>query len=164
MSKDVMRNVAAFVDGRNYAGQASQVTLPDLQIQTEALRAGGTDTPIEIDMGLEAMRATLTFLTVPDEVQKLFGKPDVAVTLRGALSSHDGTVRGATAELRGRMVGSNPGNWQAGSQANYVATFACHYYKLTIEGTVIHEIDIERMVRIVNGEDQLATVRDRLGI
>lgn len=164
MLKDVMRNVAAFVDGRSYAGQCNQVTLPELNIQTEEMRAGGMDAPIEMDMGMEALRASLQFLTVPAEVLKLFGKRDVALTLRGALDSHDGTVRGATAELRGRFVGQNPGDWAAGSQANFTATFAANYYKLSIEGEEIYEIDIERMVRRINGEDQLATIRDKLGI
>jgi len=164
MVKDVMRNVAAFVDGRNYAGQCNQVTLPELNIQTEEMRAGGMDAPIEMDMGMEAMRASLQFMTVPAEALKLLGQRDVPLTLRGALTSYDGTVKGATAELRGRFVGNNPGDWQAGSQANFTATFAAHYYKLTIEGEEIYEIDIERMVRRINGEDQLADVRDRLGI
>lgn len=164
MLKDVLRNVAAFVDGRNYAGQCSQVTLPELTIKTEEFRPGGLDAPIEMDMGMEAMRATLQFLTVPAEVLKLFGKRDVALTLRGALTSFDGTVKGATAELRGRFIGHNPGDWQAGSQTSLTLTFAAHYYKLTIEGEEIHEIDVERQVRIINGEDQLADIRAKLGL
>lgn len=164
MLKDVMRNVAAFVDGRNYAGQCSQVTLPELNIQTEEMRAGGMDAPIEMDMGMEALRASLQFLTVPTEVMKLLGKRDIPLTLRGGLISHDGTIKGATAELRGKFVGQNPGDWQAGSQSNFTATFAAHYYKLTVEGEEVYEIDVERMVRRINGEDQLAELRDRLGI
>lgn len=164
MLKDVMRNVAAFVDGRNYAGQCSQVTLPELNIQTEEMRAGGMDAPIEMDMGMEALRATLQFLTVPAEVMKLLGKREIPLTLRGGLISHDGTVKGATAELRGKFVGNNPGDWAAGAQGAFTAVFAAHYYKLTIEGEEIHEIDIERMVRVINGEDQLGELRDRLGI
>lgn len=164
MVKDVLRNVAAFVDGRNYAGQCNQVTLPELNIQTEELRGGGLDAPIEMDMGMEALRATLQFQSVPAEVMKLFGQGDVPLTLRGALKSYDGELKGATAELRGRFVGQNPGDWEAGSVASFTATFAAHYYRLSIEGEDIHEIDVERMVRIVNGEDQLEGVRDRLGL
>lgn len=164
MSKDVLRNVAAFVDGRSYAGQCNQVTLPELNLQTEEFRGGGMDAPIEMDMGQEALRATLQFQTVAIEVAKLWARRDVPLTVRGALTSYDGTVKGATAELQGRFISQSPGDWAAGSQASFSATFAAHYYKLTVEGSEIYEIDVERMVRRVNGEDQLAEVRSRLGL
>ena len=164
MLKDVMRNVAAFVDGRNYAAECNQVTLPELNIQTEEFRPGGYDAPLEMDMGMETLRASLQFQTVPAEVLKLFGKPDVALTLRGALISHDGTVKGATAELRGKFIGNNPGDWAAGSQASFTGMFAAHYYKLSVAGETLYEIDVQRMVRIINGVDQLAEIRNSLGL
>ena len=164
MLKDVMRNVVAFVDGVHYAGQCSQVTLPELKIKTEEMRGGGMDAPIEMDMGMEALRATLQFLSVPTDVMALLGKPDIPLTIRGGLISHDGSVKGATAQLRGKFVEQIPGNWQAGSNASFSAVFAASYYKLTVEGREVYEIDIERMVRRINGVDQLATLRSRLGI
>lgn len=164
MLKDVMRDVVAFVDGRHYAGQCNQVTLPQLTITTEAMRAGGMDAPVEMDMGMEALRASLQFATVPAEVLKLFGKGDVPLTLRGALISHDGETKGATAELHGRFVTQNPGDWVGGNVANLTVEFAAHRYRLSIGGEEIHNIDVERMVRIVNGVDQLAGVRGHLGI
>jgi P2 family phage contractile tail tube protein len=164
MLKDIMRNVAAFVDGRNYAGQCSQVTLPELNIQTEEFRPGGSDAPMEMDMGMEALRASMQFVSVPAEVMKLLGKDDVNLTVRGAMKSYDGTTKGATAQLRGKFIGQNPGEWQAGSASNFTATFAAHYYKLSIGGEQIHEIDLERMVRIINGVDQLAETRNHLGM
>jgi P2 family phage contractile tail tube protein len=164
MLKDVMRDVAAFVDGRNYAGQCRQVNLPELTIQTEEFRAGGMDAPLEMDMGMGAMRASLQFLTVPVDVMKQLGKDNIDLTLRGALKSFDGTVKGATARLRGKFIGQNPGDWQPGSSSTFTATFAASYYQLTVAGEVIHEIDIERSVRIIDGKDQLADIRNALGL
>lgn len=164
MIRDVLTKVAAFVDGRSYAGECNQVTLPELNLQTEEFRGGGMDAPVEMDMGMEALRSSLEFLSVPAEVMKLFGKEDVPLTLRGLLKSSNGTKRGATAELRGKFIGQNPNNWQAGQQSNYTATFAATYYKLTIGGEVIHEIDTVRVVRIIDGVDQLADDRRILGL
>lgn len=164
MSKRVLRNVAAFVDGRNYAGECSQVTLPEVNIQTEESRAGGLDAPLEHDMGMEALRATVQFLSVPPEVMKLLGQHDVPMTFRGALRNYDGTTAGATAELRGRFVSQNPGDWAAGSQASFTSVMAVHYYKLTVDGEEVYEIDVPGMVRRINGEDQLAGVRGALGM
>lgn len=163
MIRDVLTKVATFVDGRNYAGECNQVTLPELNLQTEEFRAGGMDSPVEMDMGMDAMRASFEYLSVPAEVMKLFGQEDVPVTCRGLLKSHDGSKRGATAELRGKFIGQNPNNWQAGQQSNFTATFAVTYYRLTIGGEVIHEIDTVRVMRIINGVDQLAEDRQFLG-
>ncbi|MEQ9132649.1 MAG: phage major tail tube protein [Salinisphaeraceae bacterium] len=164
MIRDVMRDAVAFVDGRNYAGQCNQVTLPELTISTEEMRAGGMDAPLEMDMGMEALRASIQFQTVPAEVLKLFGQREVPLTIRGALLSHDGSVKGATAELRGRFVVNNPGDWQPGQTSNLTTTMACTYYKLAIDGETVHEIDVQRMVRIVNGTDMLEQIRGALGI
>jgi len=164
MIRDVLRDAVAFVDGELYAGEIEQVSLPELQIQTEEMRAGGLDAPIEIDMGMEAMRASLQFKSVPKEVMQLFGKGDIDVKIRGALVSHDGDTRGATARLRGRFVDHNPGDWQSGQQASFEATMACHFYELEIGGEQVHKIDVENMVRIVNGEDQLEGIREALGL
>lgn len=164
MIRDVLTKVALFADGRSYAGECNQVTLPELNIQTEEFRAGGMDSPVEMDMGMDAMRASFEFLSVPAEIMKLFGREDVPVTCRGLLKSHDGTKRGATAELRGKFIGQNPNNWQAGQQNNYTGTFAVTFYRLTIGGEVIHEIDTVRMVRIIGGIDQLEVDRQALGI
>jgi P2 family phage contractile tail tube protein len=38
------------------------------------------------------------------------------------------------------------------------------YYKQTIGGQVIHEVDVINMVRIINGTDVLADIRSALGM
>lgn len=162
--KDVMRNVAAFVDGRNHAGQFNKVTLPEISVQTEEFRAGGMDAPTEMDMGMAAMRVTLEAENVVVDVKKLMGRPDIPLTLRGALMSSDGEVRGATAELTGRFITDNGGDWEPGSKATNTFTFAANTYVLRVAGEEVYEIDVERMVRKIGGVDQLAGIRDVLGI
>ncbi len=162
--KDVMRNVAAFVDGRNHAGDFNKVTLPEIAVQTEEFRAGGMDAPVEMDMGMGALRATLEAETFPVAVKKLIGRPDIPLTLRGVLQASDGTYKGATAELTGRFITDNSGDWQPGNKSTTTLTFAASTYKLRVGGEEVYEIDPERMVRKIGGVDQLATIREHLGI
>lgn len=41
---------------------------------------------------------------------------------------------------------------------------AVRRYRLEIDGRIVHDIDAERMVRVVDGVDQLAGQRAALGI
>ena len=41
---------------------------------------------------------------------------------------------------------------------------AIRYYKLTLANEILHEIDVENMKRIINGEDQLESLRTAMGI
>ena len=38
------------------------------------------------------------------------------------------------------------------------------YYSYDQDGEVVHEIDIENMVRIVNGKDMMAATRSAIGM
>ena len=38
------------------------------------------------------------------------------------------------------------------------------YYKLEVDGSVIYEIDIINSIRVIDGVDQLAKMREQLGI
>jgi P2 family phage contractile tail tube protein len=39
-----------------------------------------------------------------------------------------------------------------------------NYYKLTVGGREVYEIDVENMVRRINGVDQLAGIRSDIGL
>ena len=41
---------------------------------------------------------------------------------------------------------------------------AVRYYKLDHDGTVVHEIDVDNMTRVINGTDRLEAQRTALGI
>lgn len=56
------------------------------------------------------------------------------------------------------------GTWKAGDLANLEMEGAIRYYKLTIGDTVVYQIDIDNMIRIINGVDQLASIRSAIGM
>ncbi|TDA49182.1 phage major tail tube protein, partial [Burkholderia pyrrocinia] len=58
----------------------------------------------------------------------------------------------------------DPGSWKPGSTSELKYTAELTYYKAEIDGSVICEIDVLNMIRIIDGVDQLADVRKALGM
>lgn len=166
-ARDVLKNFNLFVDGRGYAGQVDEVSLPDLAIQSEDYRAGGMDAPVSLDMGQEAMEASFVLTQYSADVLALWGVAQgqsVPLTVRGALESYDGTVKPMIANMRGRIVTMARGTWTAGQKATLTVTMRLDYYKETVNDVVLHEVDVVNMVRVVGGVDRLAQQRAALGL
>lgn len=167
MIQDVLKNMNLFVDGRGYAGNVDELTLPKLALKTEEHRAGGMDAPVELDMGMEKLECDFTLSKFDKEVLKLFGLAPgnlVPLTMRGAVESDDGVVTPVVVALRGIIREIDYGSWKPGDKATVKASLALRYYKLTHGDEVLHEIDTENMVRKVNGIDQLAAIKFALGM
>ena len=165
--RDILRNINLFVDGRGYAGRVDEIELPKLTIKTEEFRAGGMDSSVELDMGQEKLETTLTLSGVDREVVKLWGAYTSAttpLTARGALQDEDGTVTPVEVRMRGKVKELDFGTWKPGAKVPLKWMVALRYYKYTQGGEVIHEIDVENMIRIVDGVDQLQAQRAALGI
>ena len=166
MIPKILKNFNAFVDGRGYAGRVDEITLPKLTIKTEEHRAGGMDVPVEIDMGMEKLEAEITFAEYDVELFRLFGLIDgnaVSLTLRGAIQA-DAEAEPIVVNLRGSFREVDAGTWKAGDKATLKCMVAVRYYRLTINADSVIEIDAENMIRIIGGEDQMATIRQAIGI
>lgn len=166
-ASDVRKSFNLFVDGRGYAGQAEEFTPPKLTLQTEEFRGGGMDAPIELSMGLEKLEASFSLVAYDRNILKAFSVNEGAVvpfTLREALESFDGTVTPVVHSMRGKIREIDTGTVKPGERASMKITMAVTYYKLQHGPDVVHEIDIENMVRVVNGVDALAATRAALGM
>ena len=166
-ARDVLKNFVIFVDGRGYAGQAPELNLPDLAIQVEDFRAGGMDAPVALDMGQEAMEASFQLAAYDSAALSLWGVGpgrSVPLTARGALESYGGSTKQVLVNMRGIITTVSAGAWQAGQLAPLTITMRLDYFKQTIAGVVLHEIDVVNMIRIVGGVDRLAQQRAALGM
>ncbi|QSB03237.1 phage major tail tube protein [Methylomonas sp. EFPC1] len=167
MLNDILKNMNLFVDGRGYAGNVEELTPPKLTMKTEEFRNGGMDAPVDVEMGMEKLEASFSLTKYDAEVLKLYGlapgqtKP---FTFRGSISSEDGTEKSVVVQLQGMLKELDPGSWKPGERASLKGMIAVRYYKHSIGGLVIHEIDVPNMVRIINGIDQLALTRRNLGM
>ena len=162
-----LRNFSLYVDSVGYAGKVTEMTLPTLTVKAEEYRAGGLDIPVKIDMGMEALEAEFTLAEYDMEILKLFAlyeQDAIQLTVRGALQSNgDEDATPLKVVLDGSFTSFDPGSMAAGeiTEANF--TFAARYYKLTIGNVDIIEIDAINMKRIINGVDQLTSIRDAIG-
>jgi P2 family phage contractile tail tube protein len=162
----ILKNFNLFVDGRGYVGKAEEVNPPKLAIKTEEIRAGGMDSPIDIDMGMEKLESSFTICEYDKEILKQFGLVDgkaVQITLRGAMADDENTVP-VVIKLRGMFKELDMGKFAAGEKSQLQCSMPCRYYSLNIDGEDIIEIDVDNMIRKVNGVDKLSEVRNALGI
>ena len=161
------KDINLFIDGRGYAGKVTEFDPPKLTVKMEEYRAGGMDAPIEVDMGMEKLEAMLTLADIDADALKLFGIVKGArapMTLRGGQQGRDGTVEALAHHLRGRVKEVDWGTWKPGEVSPVKLSVALDYYKFEVAGETVHEIDIENMVRIIDGVDQMAEMRQALGL
>lgn len=165
--RDVRKNFNLFVDGRGYAGQVEEFNPPKLTTKDEEFRGGGMDGSVEIELGIEKLEADFSMIAFDRDVLSLWGVAAgkvVPFVLREVLQSEDGTTTAVVHTMRGRIKALEPGASKAGDKSTLKASLALKYYKLEHGGTTVTEIDVENMVRMVNGTDVLAAQRAALGI
>lgn len=163
----ILKNMNLFVDGRGYAGRVDEIELPKLSLKTEEHRAGGMDLPIEVELGMEKLESNLTISDYDPEVFKLFGlldRQDTPVTVRGAIQRQGETAQAVVIALRGGWKEIDSGTWKPGDKSTLKVAVAVNYFKLTIAGQEIVEIDAINLVRKVGGVDQMADIRNAIGM
>lgn len=166
-ARDVRKNLNLFVDGRGYAGQVEEFNAPKLALVTEEFRAGGMDAPVEITMGIEKLEADFSLISYDRAVLRTWGVAEgasVPFVAREALESFDGTITAVIHTMRGKIKEIDPGTSKAGDKPMLKISLALTYYKLQHGGETVIEIDVENMVRAINGVDALASQRAALGL
>ncbi|UIJ38734.1 phage major tail tube protein [Desulfobaculum bizertense] len=163
----LLKNFALFVDGRGYAGECEELQPPALSLTTEDFRAGGMDTSIPIDMGMEKLEASFVMPMQDADLLAAFGVIEnngIQMTARGELKSLDGSSEAVTLQMRGTVIKIESSAWKSGELAKNTYTLGLNYYKREQGGKVLHEVDVLNMKRIVNGVDQLEKARTAMGI
>lgn len=166
-ARDVLKNINLFVDGRGYAGQVDAFTPPKMTLKTEEYRAGGMDASLKITMGMEALDGEFTLKGYDADVLALFGLREgnlVPLTLLEALESFDGTITQVKHNVRAKITEIDGGERKPGELPSLKISYNAAYYKQVHGGRLIHEIDVERMIRTINGVDQLSGQRAALNM
>ncbi|HDL8747286.1 TPA: phage major tail tube protein, partial [Yersinia enterocolitica] len=65
--------------------------------------------------------------------------------------------------IRGRHKEIDGGESKQGEYTETKVSTQCTYYKLTIDGKVVMEIDVVNLIEIVNGVDLLEAQRKAIG-
>ncbi|XHR29597.1 MAG: phage major tail tube protein [Chthoniobacteraceae bacterium] len=163
----ILKNLNLFADGYGFAGNITDFTPPALKITEVAYNAGGLDTPINLDMGLQALTCSFSLSKFSPQVFKLWGLTDASgkqFTVRGAVESLNGTVEPIVIRMTGNLRQIEPGTWKPGAVLSAKFTVSLLAYTFEQNGTTIHDIDVLNMKRVINGVDQLSAVRTAIGI
>lgn len=160
----VLKNFNLFINGQGFTGLCEEAQLPEIKIKMDEYRGGGMDASYEIDMGTEAMMAKLTLGEYAPDVIKAISVGS-RIQLKGSLvRDSDATRVAVVAEIGGRFKTFTPGNWKAGDMAKPEHELTVDYFKWTQAGEDLFEIDVQNMIRIVGGVDQLAGIRADIGL
>lgn len=159
-----IRNYNAFIDGRTYFGRCKMAKLPALKVITAPHRGSGMDAPIDIDMGMEGMKAELSFAEWAPELITMFGTRVPIVLRPGEMGEEDFQATGFTATLRGRITVIDPGSLEGGTESPLLLTQSVDYYRLQREDVQLFEIDVENGKRVIGPVDQLADLRRAMGV
>lgn len=165
-----LKHFNLFNDSNNYGGIAKTVTLPKLGRKMEAYRGGGMDGPVKADLGFSDDGIVVEWTLGGWDLLALrqFGAVRAdGVMLRFAGSvqrEDDGGVSAVEIVVRGRHEEIDFGEATPGEDTEHKISTACTYYKLSVDGEVITEIDFLNFVFTVDGEDLLAEHRKAIGL
>lgn len=163
-----LKDFNLFGDGNNWQGQIPQITLPELGRNMEEYRGGGMDGVVELDMGQTLIVFAWTAAGMIADLFNDFGTPIHDASLlrfTGAYESDEtGEVTSVEVVVRGRHKTISMGDVESGGQNQIEVTTTCSYYKLSVAGEEIIELDIPGMVFRVRGQDRLAERRRALGV
>ena len=165
-----LKNLNLFNDGNSYLGLVKSLTLPSLGRKMEGYRGGGMNGPVKADLGMSDDGIQFEWKTGGLDLISLrqFGAVNassVALRFSGPYQQDDtGEVSNVEVVVRGRHETIEMGDAQPGEDTEHSMTTTCSYYKLTVDGEEIIEIDLLNFVEKVNGVDMLDKHRTGMGI
>lgn len=163
-----LKNFNLFGNGNNWQGQVASLTLPPLVRQMEEYRGGGMNAPVDIDMGMEKLEFQWTPAGLIESVFDNFGTSRFDAELLRFAGSYQRDDTGQTVPVeivvRGRHREIAMGDAEAGSDNTQSITTTLSYYKLTINGEEVVEIDVLNMIEKVRGVDRLEEHRRNIGL
>lgn len=165
-----LKNMNLFNDGTSYLGVCKSVTLPAMGRKMESYRGGGMNGPVKTDLGFsdDGLQLEWTLGGMDLTVLKQFGavKADgVMLRFAGAYQQDDtGEVSAVEIVVRGRHETIEMGDAAPGEDTEHSITTTCSYYKLTVDGEEVIEIDLINFIEKIGGVDLLEAQRQAIGI
>lgn len=159
-----------FFDGDNYFGMVPEITPAKLTKKLEEYQAGGMPVAVAVDMGFDAgaLDMDITLCGLDAGLIKKWGVTTAdGMQVRFAGSYQDDASGEAVAceiQTRGRFSEIDPGSAKVGDDTSHKYSLKNSYYKLTINGEEIVEIDALNMIYNVAGVDILKQHRANIGL
>lgn len=164
----ILKNFNLYNDGNSLMGVAEEVSLPKLSRKMEDFQGAGMPMPVEIDVSNEKIELDWTCMGFLYEAVKQYGAAKTNANLlrfAGAYQREDtGDVTAIEIVVRGRHKEMDFGNAKIGEKSTTKIKTTCSYYKLTVDGKVLIEIDALAMIFTVDGKDMMDKQRKAIGL
>ncbi|KVU12649.1 phage major tail tube protein, partial [Burkholderia ubonensis] len=149
-------------------GQVTEITLPKLTRKMEDYQGGGMSGPIKVDFGNEGIQMEWTAGGFMKSVLQQYGitqHDGVLLRFAGGYQTEDSTsVDAVEIVIKGRHSEIDPGSAKAKEDTAFKVTTVASYYKLSINGEDLIEIDFVNMIDRRNGTDLLEALRKAIGL
>lgn len=178
----ILQDFTCFIDEVGKIGTCPSFQTPEIKILTEDFRGGGMDGTIELPFGIDKIEFDFELETYDAQVFQLLGfgpgSIDVPVNFRGYIMSppasgistyssptglNSGSEQGVLIETRSLIKEVKPGKSEPGKKTTMTVQLVANYYKHTIAGKVVTEIDVFNKITKIGGVDRSATARGFLG-
>jgi P2 family phage contractile tail tube protein len=165
-----LKQMNIFNEGSSYVGQATSMTLPNLERKMEAYRAGGMNGSVKVDHGLDenALQVKWKMGGYTKQVVQQMGTTTASGVLlrftQGFQRDDTGAIDNVEIVVRGRHSVLDRGEAKVGEDTEWDVTTECVYYKESINGEVLVEIDLLNMIEMYAGVDRMEILRRAIGI
>ena len=164
----VLKNFNVRIAGDSHAGTAKAITLPEIVKKTEEYRAAGMIGDINLDLGFEAMEATITYTGIDARhIMQLMscGVSDLPIRFIGAYERQD-TCTHVVRDIymRGSVTTLPLGEMELGSINEQELTYGVTYLKVVDDSLTLLEIDFVNGIYIVAGKDMTGDINAKLGL
>lgn len=162
--RDILKFMGVFVDGYGYAGVASAVKVPKIEVAAREFKAAGMSGPIDVRMNRLAnvLSAELTFEGFDPHIYETLDIGEgstIPLTVKGSAEDGDGKTHAHKITMRGFAKVIDEGEWKEGEGVPLKLEVSLRYYKRERDGVVLYEVDPVNMVFKVKEKDLLAEHR-----
>lgn len=167
MLPKVLKNWSLYIDGRGYAGLAKKIKLPKLETEGEDYRAAGMLGTVKIELGIKGLELGFTLAEFSAAVLRSWGVQDISginARFLGAAVAADGAGTDAIEiSVRGRWESLDMGDVEGKKLSELDVTMPLTYYRYSLNGEVLIEIDMISGKMVVDGKDMTADQLNAIG-
>ncbi|SIS76330.1 phage major tail tube protein [Insolitispirillum peregrinum] len=153
------------IDGGMQVGVVSSFKHPPLEMAGEwAAGAGVSAKQFRRFFTLGELKAEMTFSDFNRRMAAVYGLTNRSLIIRAAMVDQTDATTSVKVTLRGSVNKLDRGEWKQGEKTEEKYEIALSYYRLEANGETLDEVDPERGVLIIGGNDLRKSINKALGL
>lgn len=163
----VFTDFTVWVDGKGKFGTVNSFTPPKLELATEDFRGGGMDASVAVPFGINALDFDFRMHVWDEHLFGLLGfgpgQMNIPIVFRGYQVTPEGSERPVLIRTRSLIKSIDGDTIEPGKKTELSISCNANYYRHTVDGVVVNEVDVFAKVAIIGGVDRSANARRLLG-